>query len=234
MPKAVAAGTLVDTATKWRATAASRTPAASNQSRTAIAFSAVSSVFHDFEATITSVVAGFSDAAMRRQLIGSRLVRKCVRKWGAAKSASASQASCGPRCEPPMPMLTTSVIGCPDEPSQRPPRTSSLNAAIRSRTPCTWATTSSPSTISRDSRGSRSAVCSTERRSVVLIRSPRNIAPRRSESCERCANWSSASRSRSVSALRARSTYRPAASADRRCSLWGSRVSSSAMRGPRD
>ncbi len=79
-----------------------------------------------------------------------------------------------------MPMLTTLRIGFPVWPLHSPERTRSANAAIRSSTSCTWATTSTPSTISDASRGMRSATCSTERFSETLIRSPLNIASRRS------------------------------------------------------
>ncbi len=79
-----------------------------------------------------------------------------------------------------MPMFTTLRIGLPVCPFQSPERMRSANAAMRSSTSCTCATTSTPSTTSERSRGMRSATWSTERFSVVLIRSPRNIASVRS------------------------------------------------------
>ncbi len=79
-----------------------------------------------------------------------------------------------------MPMLTTFVIGLPVWPFHSPERIRSENAAIRSSTSCTSATTSRPSTISERPRGIRSATCSTARSSVTLMCSPANIASRRS------------------------------------------------------
>ncbi len=81
-----------------------------------------------------------------------------------------------------MPMLTTLRIRLPVCPVHSPLRIRSLNAAIRSSTSWTSATTSRPSTISERSRGIRSATWRTERSSVTLIRSPENIASVRSRS----------------------------------------------------
>ena len=50
--------------------------------------------------------------------------------WAGAKGASARVAIAGPRSEPPMPMLTTSVIGWPSAPRTRPSRTSAAKASI--------------------------------------------------------------------------------------------------------
>src|SRR5207248_1244168 len=72
------------------------------------------------------------------------------------------------------------LIGLPVWPRHSPPRTRSQNEAIRSSTSWTSLTTSTPSTTSERSRGIRSATWSTERFSETLIRSPRNIASRRS------------------------------------------------------
>ncbi len=89
-----------------------------------------------------------------------------------------------------MPTFTTLRIGLPVWPFHSPERMRSENAAIRSSVSCTCATTSTPSTTSERSRGIRSATWRTERFSVVLIRSPRNIAsvrsgrPDSSASCE--------------------------------------------------
>ena len=79
-----------------------------------------------------------------------------------------------------MPMLTTLRMRAPVWPRQRPSRTASAKATIRSRTPCTSATTSTPPTTSVSPAGLRSATCSTARFSVVLMTSPRNIAAVRS------------------------------------------------------
>ena len=66
-------------------------------------------------------------------------------------------------------MFTTAPIRSPVAPRQPPPRTCSANAAMRSSTSCTAATTSSPPTSMRAARGARSAVCSTGRCSETLI-----------------------------------------------------------------
>jgi hypothetical protein len=56
-----------------------------------------------------------------------------------------------------MPMFTTARIGRLVWPSQRPLRTASAKAAIRSRTACTPGTTSRPSVTIRSPLGARSA-----------------------------------------------------------------------------
>ena len=85
-----------------------------------------------------------------------------------------------------------------EAPSTRPSRTASANAAIRSSTSCTWATTSTPSTTSERLRGIRRATWRTGRFSVTLIRSPANIASRlpATPACS-----ASATSSRSVSSV---------------------------------
>ena len=97
----------------------------------------------------------------------------------------------GPRSDPPIPMFTTAVIGRPVKPRHSPDLICLANAAILPSTWCTSATTSVPSTISVASFGIRRATCRTERFSVVLIRSPENIAsirPARSDSAARSAS----------------------------------------------
>ena len=81
-----------------------------------------------------------------------------------------------------MPTLTMFRIGLPVCPFHSPERTRAENAAMRSSVSCTSATTSTPSTMSDRSLGMRRATCRTERFSVVLIRSPRNMASVRSRS----------------------------------------------------
>ncbi len=78
-----------------------------------------------------------------------------------------------------MPMLITVVIVSPVAPRQVPERTCSAKPAIASSTVWTSGTTSAPSTGSVADRGSRRAVCSTARSSVLLMRSPASIASRR-------------------------------------------------------
>jgi hypothetical protein len=79
-----------------------------------------------------------------------------------------------------MPMFTMARMGLPVNPVHVPARTPSAKAAMRSRTSCTSATTFRPSTTIVASRGARSATWSTDRFSVTLMRSPRNIAAMRS------------------------------------------------------
>ncbi len=79
-----------------------------------------------------------------------------------------------------MPTFTMFLIGLPVKPCHWPDLTLPAKSAIRSITSCTCATTSVPSTTSELSLGIRSATCSTERCSEVLIGSPANIMSRRS------------------------------------------------------
>src|SRR5574337_511473 len=74
-----------------------------------------------------------------------------------------------------MPMLTMLRIGLPVWPFHAPERILVAKSAIRSKTSCTWATTSTPSTISVAPFDMRRATCRTERFSDTLIRSPKNI-----------------------------------------------------------
>ena len=85
----------------------------------------------------------------------------------------------GPRSEPPMPMLTMLRMRLPVAPVQRPSRTLSENADMRSSTAWTSGTTSTPSTSSRVPGGARSATCKAALSSVQLTCPPRNIASMR-------------------------------------------------------
>ena len=62
--------------------------------------------------------------------VGHELAARARR---AVKARSACTAMAGPRSEPPMPMLTTSVKGFCALPTIAPPRTPSANASMRSR-----------------------------------------------------------------------------------------------------
>ena len=90
-----------------------------------------------------------------------------------------------------MPMLTTLRIAFPVWPCHSPERMRSAKTDIRSSTAFTSATTSTPSTTKDSPRGIRSATCSTDRCSVALIRSPRNIASIRSWSRDSLASCTS-------------------------------------------
>ena len=84
----------------------------------------------------------------------------------------------GPRSEPPMPILTTSVIFLPVAPFSAPERMPSENSPMAASTALTSGITSRPSTMTGVLERLRSAVCSTARSSVMLMISPANIASR--------------------------------------------------------
>ena len=88
-----------------------------------------------------------------------------------------------------MPTFTTFLIVAPVYPFQAPERTRSAKPAIRSRTSCTCATTSTPSTTSELPFGIRNATCSTDLFSDTLIRSPANIASRCCGTPHSSASW---------------------------------------------
>jgi hypothetical protein len=95
-----------------------------------------------------------------------------------------------------MPMLITVRIRSPVKPFHEPSRTASAKDPIRSSVSWTHGTTFCPSTRISSSRGARSAMCSTGRSSVTLIRWPVNIASMRPRSSAASA---SATNSRIVS-----------------------------------
>ncbi|MDT4835090.1 hypothetical protein FQZ97_687460 [compost metagenome] len=74
------------------------------------AFVIVSAVVKVLEATRNSVCSGARPFSTPASSWPSTFETKWKRLPGATNSASASTAICGPRSEPPMPMLTTSVI----------------------------------------------------------------------------------------------------------------------------
>ncbi len=143
------------------------------------ALAIVSCVVKVLLATMKSVSAGSSPWVFQAKSPGSTFDTKRNSRPGAAKSRSASLAIAGPRSLPPIPMFTTVRIGRPVWPVQRPHRTSSANAAMRSSTAWTSGTTSRPPVRMTVPRGARSATWSTARSSVTLMRSPANIAARR-------------------------------------------------------
>ena len=108
MPKARAASTLVVSAAKWRAM--STLPDCSNQRLADCALAMVSAVVKVFEAIRNSVCSGARPRSTPASSWPSTFETKWKRLPGAANWSSASTAICGPRSEPPMPMLTTSVI----------------------------------------------------------------------------------------------------------------------------
>ena len=81
-----------------------------NHARAERAFIMVSSVVNVFDAMMKSVVSGLSARTVSTGATPSTLDTKCMRGPSRANGVNASVAIAGPRSDPPMPMLTTSVI----------------------------------------------------------------------------------------------------------------------------
>ena len=81
----------------------------------------------------------------------STLLTKCRRLPVVAKASSASTAICGPRSEPPMPMLTTSVMAASA-------RTASAKASIASSVACTSARSAASGTVLSATRRAQQGV----------------------------------------------------------------------------
>ncbi len=108
MPNWFAASTLVVSAAKWPAM--SVPPDCSYQRLADCALVIVSAVVKVFEAMRNNVCSGARPCSTPASSWPSTFETKWKRLPGAANSASASTAIWGPRSEPPMPILTTSVI----------------------------------------------------------------------------------------------------------------------------
>ena len=152
----------------------------SSQARAVCALVIVSWVVKVLEATMKSVRSG----SRRLQRLGDVRavdvgdeVRRAARP--ASTGAAPRSTMTGPRSEPPMPMLTTSVIVLPVWPFHSPAADAVGERAHLARARAlTSGITSLPSTrIGRFDR-LRSATCSTARSSVTLIFSPANIRSR--------------------------------------------------------
>ncbi len=115
MPNSFIAASFVDTATHCAATAA-LPPAASSHSRTAVALTSVSWVVNVFEQITNNVVSAFTRASTCASATPSTFETKWTFKPRRTSSASACTAITMPRSDPPMPMLTMSVIGLPVKP----------------------------------------------------------------------------------------------------------------------
>ncbi|MPN35661.1 hypothetical protein SDC9_183159 [bioreactor metagenome] len=152
-------------------------PFAKNHLRAACAFSMVSAVVNVLEAIRNSVLSGLSLRSTLPSSMPSTFEMKCSRLPGCAKSSSAFTAMAGPRSEPPMPMLTMSVIASFA-------RTSSAIFSIASKVSCTSARFCATRSFTGSRQpgvpgaGLRSNQCMTARFSVLLIGSPANIASR--------------------------------------------------------
>ena len=134
MPNSATLSSWVETAAKWSPTAASPS-ACAIQARAVVALVIVSWVVKVFEETMNSVRDGSSPRSVSAMSAPSTLETKWLRSCGGAKGASARVAMAGPRSEPPMPILMTSVIGWPSAPRTRPSRTSAAKPSIFSRVP---------------------------------------------------------------------------------------------------
>ncbi len=121
----------------------------------------VSTVVKVLEAMMNSVRAGSSRRRVSARWAASTFDTKCKRgpSWYGAKAAVTMA---GPRSEPPMPMLTTSVIW---------PAARMVSAKVQKArsVAATSGITSAPSVAIGGLGGARSAVCRTARFSVVLI-----------------------------------------------------------------
>ena len=150
-------------------------PCVANQALADCALVIVSMVVKVLLATKNRVLLALSFAKVAAISCPSTLLTKCMRLPVVAKASNASTAICGPRSEPPIPMLTMSVMA----PSAR---TLSAKASMASSVPCTWANACASWVLAvAASTGARKSVCHTSRCSVVLITSPANMA-------SRCAN----------------------------------------------
>ena len=113
IPNSATAFSLVETAMKWRATAASAPSAETHQRRAACAFASVSSVVNVFEHTTNSVSAGSRSRVASAKSFGSTLATKRTSSARGAAPRSAWLTMRGPRSEPPMPRFTTARIRRP-------------------------------------------------------------------------------------------------------------------------
>ena len=199
MPNLATSSAFVETATKCFAIAASSPSAASAQARAECAFVIVSSVVNVFDETMKRVSSGCEvarrldevgrvdvrDEAEREvapRVVPERLVGHHRPEVGAADADVHDVADRLARVA--LPLARAHALG------ERGHAVEHLVDVARRRR--------RPSTTSDRSCGMRSATWRTERFSVVLIRSPRNIASVRSGRPDSSASWS---RSRSVSSV---------------------------------
>ena len=87
--------------------------ASTSHARAVRAFISVSCVVNVLDATMKSVLSGSRLASVSARCVPSTFETKCARSPACQYGLSASLAITGPRSEPPMPMLTTSVMRLP-------------------------------------------------------------------------------------------------------------------------
>ena len=119
-PKLIAPFLLLVIAMKCFSIATGASEASKSHFFAIAAFSAVSGVLNDFEATIKIVVSGLSSLITSSKCEGSTFDTKCKFCSPTLKSSKASHTSRGPRSEPPIPMLTMSLIFLPLNPFHFP------------------------------------------------------------------------------------------------------------------
>src|SRR6202043_644248 len=112
-PNLATRSALVDTATKCLATASSEPRADTTQSRADVALVSVSSVPNVLEEMMNSVSSAFRSRVASTISVESTLDTNRNVISRVAKCRSASYAIPGPRSDPPMPTLTTFLIGLP-------------------------------------------------------------------------------------------------------------------------
>ena len=143
----------------------------------------VSSVVNVFEETTNSVSAGSRSRVASAKSVPSTLETKRKRHLAPRVVAQRLVGHHRPEvgaADADVDHVADRLAGVPAPLARRGP--ARQKRAIRSSTSWTCLTTSTPSTTSERSRGIRSATWSTARSSETLIRSPRNIASRRSAS----------------------------------------------------
>ena len=113
MPNLLTASPFVESAAKWLATAASAFSSFSNHFFAESALVIVSCVVNVFDAIKKSVVSAFRSRSTSAMCVPSTFETKCTFKSRFVYGLSASVTITGPRSEPPMPRLTTSVIDLP-------------------------------------------------------------------------------------------------------------------------
>ena len=150
----------------------------SNHWMAVLALSSVSWVVKVLLARATRVVSGLSPFNVVRISAPSTLEIKCRWISGWANSWRAFTASFGPRSDPPIPILTTSVIALPVLPSHWPLRILSLASFTACNCCLTRAMRWLSSSELASSGSARRAAWRTARFSVVLIISPANMAVR--------------------------------------------------------
>jgi hypothetical protein len=113
MPNAETALALVESAAKCSATCFGSPARSRNHERAVSALVMVSWVVKVFDATRNSVVPGFTFFSVSAMCVPSTLDTKWEVMPGSLYGRRASVTMTGPRSEPPMPMLTTSVMALP-------------------------------------------------------------------------------------------------------------------------